>query len=148
MKTNVQGWQRPAAALVEMAAVVVIFLMFLFGIMEYCRFLFVRQLVVNAAREGARYAVVNITDATIVTDATSRVQQYMGGMDKKVRNFTIQVFEADTSGNYKDAAGNAQFGEYVAVQIDCDYDPILPTLLFMGNTIHIQSKALMCSEAN
>jgi hypothetical protein len=47
-----------------------------------------------------------------------------------------------------DSILNAAFGEYIAVEITCDYDPITPTLLRLGNTAKIRSKILMCSEAN
>ena len=47
---------RPAAALVETAAVVVVFLLVLFGIFEYCRLIWVQNMVENAglAPEQAR----------------------------------------------------------------------------------------------
>ena len=47
-----------------------------------------------------------------------------------------------------DPLSNAQFGQYIAVQISCDYSPITPTFLRMGKTIHINVKVLMYSEAN
>ncbi len=140
--------QRRAAHLVEMAAVVSVFLLFLFGIVEYCRFVFVRQVVVNAAREGARYAVVNTLDTTIVTDTQNYVKTRMAGLDKSVTGYSCQVYMADSNGNNVGYAGNAKFGEYVAVQIDCNYNAILPNFFFLGNTIKISSKSLMYSEAN
>jgi hypothetical protein len=47
-----------------------------------------------------------------------------------------------------DPATNAKFGEYVGVEITCDYNPIVPSLLMMNQTLKIHSKALMSSEAN
>jgi TadE-like protein len=140
--------RRQAAAVIELAAVVIVFLFLLFGIMEYGRFVFVRQVVVNAAREGARYAVVNTTDTTLVNDTLAYVKQRMAGVDKQAKGYNCQIYMADQNGNNIGAAGNAQFGQYVAVQIDYDYSPILPSFLFMGKTIRISSKALMYSEAN
>ena len=55
---------------------------------------------------------------------------------------------ADANGNNIGAAGNAGFVQYVAVQIDYAYTPLLPTFLFMNGTINIKSKSLMYSEAN
>ena len=83
--------KRHGAAMVETAAVVSVFLLVLFGVLEYCRLLFIRQLVANAARDGARYATVNTMSPTVVEDTRARVIQLMGGMDGKVRNFTVQV---------------------------------------------------------
>ncbi len=229
--------KRPASAVVETAAVVVVFLMLLFGVLEYCRFIFIRQLAASACRTGARYAVANTTSSTLTTDVQTLVTQQMGGMNQKVANFTVQcyagnstggmafeynpsgsanyAYQTDTSGNKyfldnttptpnkytigTDSTGNyvkdpknsnakvyltlntvtngvtgsnaanqtafnsfttnnnilgvmpasdAPFGSYIVVQIDLDYDPILPVLLLMPSTMHITAKSAMYSEAN
>jgi Flp pilus assembly protein TadG len=209
---------RSGAALVETAAVCVIFFLLLFGVFEYCRFIFVKQLIDNAAREGARFAVVNSPDTNLIADTQAQVNRYMGGFNNAVKNWNVQVFHADgngnpvygfqtdstgpyvqngsgtksyiqydstaqqnyvTSGTTKiyftlnnitntindvngtfapwaaqnnlgnyDPPGDAGFGQYIAVQIDCDYNPIVPTLLMMNQTIHLRTKAFMYSEAN
>ncbi len=221
---------RSAAALVETAAVVSVFCMLLFGVVEFCRFIFMRQLIDNAAREGARYAVCHSYDATVDTDTQNVVLGKMNGMDQKVRNFTINLYHADSSGNRvtaydstggsqiatfsdatgtylqtqggtklytaKDATGtyvqdpsngnakvyvnvnsntntvtgvssgtfntfvnsnqiqgvddiaNTAFGQYIAVDITCNYDPITPALLRLNQTVQIRTKILMYSEAN
>jgi Flp pilus assembly protein TadG len=211
--------ERSGAALVETAAVVVIFMMVLFGVFEYCRLMFVRQLVANAAREGARYAVVNTNDTNLVADTQAQVAARMGGLQNAVQNWTVSVYHADGNGNpvyqyQTDSTGpyvqsgsgtktyiqtnvstgqkyimngstqinislntttstvtdnssgsfaawaaqnklgnidgptDALFGQYIAVVIDCDYNPIVPSLLMLNQTIHIRSKAFMYSEAN
>jgi len=139
---------RQAAVLVEMAAVIIVFVMLLFGILEYCRFIFMRQLIVNAGREGARYAALHTLNDTVATDTEAKVRARMGGMDDKLSNFTVQLYAADADGNNIGDATDAEFGEYIAVEIECDYDPILPILLFMQDRIHLSSKTLMYSEAN
>jgi Flp pilus assembly protein TadG len=223
-----QGVRRTAAALIETAVIACVFLMLLFGVLEFCRFLFFRQLIDNAAREGARYAVVHTHDTTVDADTRAVILTKMNGMDQRVRNFTIQLYHADQSGNritaynsagsaqyayFNDSGGNylldsgnnkiymskdstgpyvldsssnkvylslnsnnntvsgvnagqwssytsstqvqgvdpisnAQFGQYIAVQISCDYDPITPALLRLGQTLKINVKSLMYSEAN
>src|SRR4051794_25329721 len=62
---------RRGASAVEFALVAIIFLMFFFGILEVSRLLFVRNMMDNAAREGARFAVV-----TSGFSSTSQVQTY------------------------------------------------------------------------
>ena len=52
--------RRRGMTLVESTLVLMVFLMLLFGIFEYCRFLMVLHITNNAARDGARYAVVNL----------------------------------------------------------------------------------------
>jgi Flp pilus assembly protein TadG len=214
--------RRTGAAIVETVLTISVFLLFLFGVVEYCRYISMRQVADAAVREGARFAVVNTTDANLVTDVQNLVTQRMSGLDTKVKNFVVSVYSADvngnkiftyqtdsggnyvqdknnnktyvqtdnstsppsnyiqTSGNNKiyvtmntgattitDTTGalgawaasnnittptysptNAPFGQYIGVQIDCDYNPILPQFLFLGNTIHIQVKSLMYSEGN
>src|SRR4051812_32978697 len=90
----------PAAAPIEMVAVILIFLLLLFGVLEYCRYLFVRQLTANATREGARYAVVNTNSATLDADVKARVATMMGGMDRSIgiRNFTVQIYAGNSTG--------------------------------------------------
>lgn len=139
---------RRGAVLVEMAFVMLVFLLLLFGIMEYCRFTFYRQLVTNASREGARYAVVNSQDNTVVADTKAWVTKFMANMDKKMKNFTCDVYKSDSAGKNIGAADTAGFGEYICVDISLDYDPILPAFMFLNNTIKIDVKSLMYSEAN
>ncbi len=60
--TEAQGsYRRPGAgqALVEFAFVAPLFFLLLFGIIEAGRFIFYYEILNNATREGARYAIVN-----------------------------------------------------------------------------------------
>lgn len=139
---------RSGAVLVEMAFVVVIFLMLLFGVLEYCRFLFVRQVVTNAAREGARYAVVHTNESTVASATMARVKTMMSGMDTNLKNYSCKVYKADSTGTNSGLPQDAQFGQYIAVEVTCDFEPVLPSFLYMNKTIKIQSKSLMYSEAN
>jgi hypothetical protein len=43
---------------------------------------------------------------------------------------------------------NAGFNQTIAVVVTGTYTPILPTFLFMGNTIPVSAQAIMYSEAN
>ncbi len=65
---------RRAAAAVEMALVLPLFLAIVFGIVEFGRALMVNQVLVNAAREGARHAV---TPGASDTQVLSIVDSYM-----------------------------------------------------------------------
>lgn len=140
--------RRAGATTVELAFVIGIFILVLFGIIEYGRYVFVRQVVIQAAREGARYAVVNLTDQTIESDTRNYVKKKMSGLDGNTTYYQCQVYMADDDGNNIGNAGDAQFGQYVAVQVDYDFTPVLPSLLFLDSTMRVSSKALMYSEAN
>jgi Flp pilus assembly protein TadG len=50
--------RQEGAVVVEFAAVLLLFLMFAFGIMDFSRLLYTWQVANEATREGARYAVV------------------------------------------------------------------------------------------
>jgi Flp pilus assembly protein TadG len=141
--------RRRGAYLVELAFVVMFLVIIIFGIYEYSRLIFVQQMVYNAAREGARFAVVNTTDTTVIADTQAYVKIKMCGLDTMANcNYKCQVYQADDNGNNLGDPASALFGQYVAVQIDYDFQPVFPALLFWNNSIHVSSKTMMYSEAN
>lgn len=147
-RSGLHSRKRSGVTMVEFVFVMVIFFMFLFGILEYARFVFMKQMIAQAAREGARFAVVNTREATVETETLARVQQAMAGTDTNVKNYSVKVYKANAAGANIGLAKDAQFGEYVAVEITGEFNPILPGLLFMSGPIQLQTKSLMYSEAN
>lgn len=150
---RIRTTQRRGATLVEAAFVLPAFLLLLFGIFEYGRFLMTRQLMNNAAREGARWAVMHTYEGSEhevrneVDNKLSIARKQLVGYSKESN---IRIFAADSSGNpvpgknWNDAA----YGEMIAVQVTGNYRPILPNLLFMDTSISLSSKSVMASEAN
>ena len=145
-RRKITNQSRTGAALVEFSFVAIIFFLFVFGIFEYGRLFFIRHLMDTAAREGARFAVVNFNDATLAADTQNLVDQYMGSYTT-LPGYTRQVYMTDNTGANLGPPENALFGQLIAVQIDADFDPVLPTFLFLG-TPHLQVKITMSSEAN
>src|SRR6476660_2405377 len=96
---NQRQTARRGAAVVETAAVVSVFLLLLFGLVEFSRLIFIDQLVTTAAREGARYAVVNTDDPNLEANVDKEVRRVMGSMDGQVKNFKVQTYMADAAGN-------------------------------------------------
>jgi Flp pilus assembly protein TadG len=157
--------RRRGMSIVETTLVITICLMFLFGILEYGRYVMTQQIIENATREGARYAVVNTQSAT-TTDVQNKVDAMLAGQSVQLgsgynKTTSIQVFKADpTTLNALDANGtvvtdwtqapftNAQFGQGIAVRITGTYTPVLPSFLFLGQSISVQATCLMYSEAN
>jgi hypothetical protein len=102
---------RRGLTIVEAALVLSVFLLLLFGMFEYCRFLLVLHVTNNAAREGARYASVN-TDKPAdfptadFTDGAGRtfrsIHQYtrdrMGGTQGNIDGFRVAVYAVDPAG--------------------------------------------------
>jgi Flp pilus assembly protein TadG len=111
-----QRGARRGSAIVETALVLSVFCLMLFGIFEYCRYLFVLHLVENSAREGARYASVNLDKpatfgATDYTDGTGKlyrsVQNYTKDRAKGIQKqfpatgagrLQVAVFPVDATG--------------------------------------------------
>lgn len=116
---------RRGAAVVEAALVLSVFFMFLFGVLEYCRYLLFLHTVTNAARDDARYATVNVSQANDfdTTDATYvdaggatqprldsygnrlvAIQQYtknrMGGVDRMITGIKVDVYPVEPTGQY------------------------------------------------
>ena len=140
---------RRGTTTVEMAAVCGVFLLFLFGVIEYCRFVYVRNVVVNAARDGARYAVVHTNNTTtLVGDTQTHVKALMGGLDKTMTKYSCLVYLANSSGVNIGQPYDAAFGQYIAVEVSLEYTPVLPSFLFMNKTYTMSSKSMMNSEAN
>lgn len=152
------GWPRRGASTVEAALVLALTLLLLFGILEYCRFFFVRNTLAAAAREGARFAVVHTYDKT-TDDVKAYVYQYIAPLGANLDSFNpasdISLFKADDFGNpVYDGQGNpvpwtdATYGENIVVLITGRYKPAVPVLLGMPPTIWIRTRCSMSSEAN
>src|SRR3954462_12274617 len=95
LRTAPNRTNRPAATIVEAAFVISIMILFLFGIFEYCRFVFLLQVCENAARDGARYAVARTGDGTTITDVRNWVNTKMGGRQSEITGYTVDVFNVD-----------------------------------------------------
>jgi hypothetical protein len=96
---------------VESALVMGVFALLLFGIFEYCRFLLVLHVTHNAARDGARYAAVNLSkptnfDTVDYVDGTGKVfpsivrytRERMGHLDRHLGNFRVAAYPVDEAG--------------------------------------------------
>ena len=159
---------RRGATAVEMALVLGVVFLLLFGILEYSRYLMMLQLVDNACREGSRAAAVS-TNTNTTANIQAIVQTYLanngasltgpGGVPFNPATH-IQVFKCDpNNGTPLDASNNpttwgladftkTSFGQGIAVKIDGTYKPITSNLLFMGSTLPLKGTSIVLSEAN
>src|SRR5208282_941126 len=91
---------RAGTTVVEVALVLLVCLIFMFAIYEYGRFLMMRQLVENAAREGARQAVTG-TNTVSTAQIQNTVLQYLANQPLQnasgsaLQASDIQVFQAN-----------------------------------------------------
>jgi Flp pilus assembly protein TadG len=151
--------RRRGVTIVETAVVLSAALFFMFGIWEWARFVGVRQVLENSAREGARYAVVHTADKT-TANIQDQVMVYLAGMDQNLAGFNtttnIQIDQVDpNTGNVTGAWNNAAFGQGIRVKISGTYTPVTPTMLFfqqvvpiMNGPVVISVQSVMYSEAN
>lgn len=152
-RSRLRNRLRRGVTAVEMAVVVMIVFMFLMGIVEFSRILMTRVLWDNAARAGARLAVVStatLTDAELI----QQIDAYLpaatkstveGGFDP---NVNIRVFRADEDGNELGSWRDAGFGQAIAVEISGEVNIISPISMGGRNSVNIRAFHMMFSEAN
>jgi Flp pilus assembly protein TadG len=151
LRTRLPRQTRRAATIVETAFILAIALLMLFGLFEYCRFVYLNQIMNNAARDGARFAVVHTGDGTTLAQVEADVTSCMAGLDQTVDNFTISVQNVTPSTGQPVAGttwNDAPFGGAIKVTVSCNYHPMMPTFLQTVGTIPLTATAMMTSEAN
>ena len=115
--------KRRGAAAVEFAVVAPIFLLLVFGMIEYGRMVMVQQVLTNASREGARCAVL---DGTTHQEVVDTVTAYLTSGSIQGANITV------TPTNPEDAG----FGDPVTVSVDIGFSQVswLPSPMYLGGT--------------
>jgi Flp pilus assembly protein TadG len=118
--------KRKGAAVIETAFVLIVTLLFLFGIVEYGRYTMFRQIIENAAREGARVALVqsgNSNTTAVVAAVRNQVDKFLpapaknqlydianpvngwqtdnGSAATDLANANVAVFCAQPNGNFQ-----------------------------------------------
>ncbi len=134
------GWyrlNRRGASVVEFAVVAPVFLLLVFGMLEYGRMVMVQQLLTNATREGARRAVL---DGATATEVKGVVVDYLNGSSITVSAQNVTITPSSPS--------DAGFGEPVQVSVTVPFSQVswLPTPMFLGD-VTMQSKSVMRRES-
>jgi Flp pilus assembly protein TadG len=116
--------KRQGAAAVEFALVAPLFFLLVIGMIEFGRAVMVQQVLVNAAREGARLGVLDSTTATAST-VKAKVVSYLstGG----VTGATVTLNPAEPT--------SAAYGESVSVTVSVPYSSVswLASPWFLGS---------------
>ncbi|MDR3621802.1 MAG: TadE/TadG family type IV pilus assembly protein [Paludisphaera borealis] len=142
--------RRRGAAVVETAVVLNVLLLMVLGIFEYGRLVMIRQLMLNAAREGARMAVVGTASNPPAT--TSQIQAaataYLIG--QPLSSLAVSVYQADpATGNSIGAWDQTPYGGALVVKISGNYKPVIAsTFGIVPNPMPLQAVVMMLSEAN
>lgn len=114
--------KRLAAAAVEFAVVAPVFLLLVFGMIEYGRMVMVYQILTNASREGARAAVL---DGATTTSVTTSVNSFL--TDAFISGATVTVSPNPPS--------TAQYGDPVTCTVSIPFSQVswLPSPMYLGS---------------
>ncbi|MHC4402875.1 MAG: TadE/TadG family type IV pilus assembly protein [Planctomycetota bacterium] len=126
--------RRRGATLVEFALVAPLLFLLIFAIIEFGRFVMAQQILTNAAREGARRAVL---EQSTVSEVQQTVSDYLA-------NSTIPGASVTVSPDPLTLAG---FGDSVTVTCSVSYDQItwMPAPWILGGT-NLSAESTMCAE--
>lgn len=127
--------KRRGAAVTEFAVVAPVFFLMIIGFIEFGRALMVQQVLVNAARVGAREAILASGQATVqsVTDA---IADYTEGI-------TVHPVTVDVSPN----PATAKAGDMITVTASVNFIDVswLPAPWFLGDAL-LSSSSTMRKE--
>lgn len=120
---------RRGTAVVEFALILPVFLLLIFGMIEFGRAVMVQHILVNASREGARQAVI---DGSTVAEVANRIDAYL-----KASAITGATTEYAVNGTAVSDPSVAEFGEAVTVRISVPYDNVnwIPVPDYLGGTL-------------
>lgn len=129
--------KRLGAAAVEFAIVAPVFVLLVFGMIEYGRMVMVQQIITNASREGARKAVL---DGATATDVQTTITNYMAGGGITVASSNITVSPNPPS--------SAASGDPVTVTVALPFTQVswLPSPMFLGGR-NMTSSTVMRRES-
>ena len=134
-------------ALVELALALPLLLLILVGIFEFARAYSMKQSIVNAAREGARTAVVQTTANQTAIETV--INTYLSSNNMTADSVTIDVTAPDGTAK---SLGTATAGDAVSVTVSDRYDFILlgPVVSLIGagsrSGVNLRSRATMRKE--
>ncbi|HET6425455.1 MAG TPA: TadE/TadG family type IV pilus assembly protein [Planctomycetaceae bacterium] len=116
---------RRAAALVEMALVLPVFLAVVMGIIEFGRGLWVGNMVTNAAREGARMAVL---DGSSNTEVRQAIKDFLGSAVGATAAteaiISIAITPAPGNTNPGHECANASTRDLIAVTVTMPFNSV------------------------
>ncbi len=129
---------RRGAAAVEFAVLAPVFFLLVFGMIEFGRMIMVQQIITNAAREGARMAVLDGATTGGSDGVVTRVVEYLQGAGIEGASITVSPDPPDSAG----------WGEPVTVAVRVPFSQVtwLPTPMFVGGDMELSSGATMRRE--
>ena len=136
MRRTTRNAHRTGAAAVEFAFVVIPFIVFVFGILEFGRLMMVKDLMTEASREAARLASLNtnVTESDQNDMAASEIETKIQGLinGQGLEDLAIDFSHLDDPTS--DWKTDATLQHQIEVTISCNYKPMTPLIgIFSGN---------------
>jgi Flp pilus assembly protein TadG len=124
---------RRGAAVVEFAIVAPVFFLLVFGMIEYGRLVMVQQILTNASREGARFAVI---EGHTESDAAEVVENYLTSASINGTP-TVDVTPGGSGSN-----------QTVTVSVSIPFGQVswLPSPMFVSSTMPLTAVSVMRRE--
>jgi Flp pilus assembly protein TadG len=133
-------------SLVEFSLVIPLFLLLLIAVFDLGRGVFAYNTLTNAAREGARMAIVNQDTATIIADAKAATAIV------ELNNPSVQigfyVMADDGSPDFSDTCSPVAVGCLAVVSFEADYRPITPIVsnIVFGSGVTFSAQSVLSVE--
>lgn len=138
---------RRGQALVEFSLVFPIFLLIFIALFDVGRAVFTYNSLTNAAREGARLAIVNQDEATIIDRAKAQVAM----AELNVPNVTIEFYQENADGTpdtSNECPTYVAVGCLAVVSFEATYTPITPIVgnFMFQNGVTFTAKSMLAVE--
>jgi hypothetical protein len=132
------------AAAVEFAVVAPVFVLLIFGMIEYGRMVMVQQMLTNASREGARRAVL---EGATESDVQEVVRDYLTPANIPVSNSDITILIGDQPTS--SPLNSADFGEPIHVKVGINFGQVswLPSPMYLSSSTRMEAVSVMRKES-
>jgi len=145
---NIEARQRRSTsergtAIVESAIILPVFFLLLFGVFEASRFMNTQQVLTNAAREGARFAVTPLTQTNTLPSSgeiTTRVNDFLGSASITGATVTVDNAVSVVTGSITTT--------YTRVRVDEPYQVLTVPGFFSMLQVTLRGEALMRNETS
>lgn len=139
----------------ESAIILIMFFMLLFGVIEAGRFLNQRQVLTNAAREGARFAVLPLSGTNTLPTAAeiqTKVDSFLAASHITGATTTVKCPLGAVGCTSTDASMSVATGpittDYTEITVSKDFAVVTIPGFFKALNITLQGKALMRRETS
>lgn len=137
---SAQRRRRRGVAMVEFAIAIPIFILLIMGLMQIARGVMVRQLMVNAAREGARKAVIPGANAANVI---ASIEAYLNTASIRAPNKTVKIL--DSAGNVVSDLNTLISKDLIELELTVPYGEVAWGSFFNFNA-NLKARVVMRKE--